>query len=438
MATKSLEHPQPATRQHRSITLRPISYRPALDVIRAVNEAAYSSRGLHEMLERILDRLLEITGFEAGGIRLLEGQSLVLRAHRGVSPTFVVQETHLPLGECFCGRAAAQGRSLVADLSVCPHAPCNQEGFRSAVSVPIQAGERVIGVLHVASRAPNAFRVQEIQLLSTVGYLIGLAIERMRLYTQVVSLGQCQSDTVDAGTTVEDDAWQTSLEQYTVQLRELVARMLEVQEQERARIAHDMHDSIVQLVTGALCLLKAARVHLPTHPEDAQENLARVEKLLQRIEREIRWVIYDLHPVTLSSIGLVSALLEYTAHYEMLSGLSCQVQLFGNPVRLSPQTELAIYRIVQEALQNVAAHAQAQTACVTLNFGAHALQVTVWDDGRGFEVRKVLAEGGKHIGLLGMRERAEATGGQLEVESQPGQGTRIVLTVPYEAHREPG
>jgi len=193
-----------------------------------------------------------------------------------------------------------------------------------------------------------------------------------------------------------------------------------------------MHDSINQLLIGALYALQAAKTHLPTRPEQALEKLAQVETLLQQIEREIRWAIYDLHPVTLSSIGLVPALLEYAAHYETLSSVTCQIHVLGTPTRLSPQTELAIYRIVQEALQNVAAHAQARTAEVTLSFHPDLLQVTVQDDGRGFDVQRAQAEAGKHIGLLGMQERAQAIGGRLDVESRPGQGTRVTLTVPYE------
>ncbi len=392
-------------------------------VLEAVSRAADWTLGLRSMLERVLDTVLETTGLEAGEIRLLEGEHLILCVSRGVSSSFVAHEACLPLGRGFCGLAVLEGRPLIADPATCPFDQCEQEGFRSSLSVPLRAGEKPVGLLHVASRKPDALQSELAEELALAGQLIGVAIEAARLYDQLAGL---------------EGAPETCCERETPTPRvgeasyghRLVRRMLEIQEAERARIAHDLHDSVVQQITGLLYLVRAAQTFLCSRPDQARTLLEEAEKAAQLVEKDIRWVIYDLHPVTLAAVGLVPALLEYVARYEASTGLSCQVEVIGTPVRLSAPVSFAVYRIVQEALQNAAAHARACEVRVTLDFTPPTLRVVVQDDGQGFKLQDVVMRKGPHIGLMGMQERARAIGGYVEVNSSPGQGTRVVTVVP--------
>jgi len=213
------------------------------------------------------------------------------------------------------------------------------------------------------------------------------------------------------------------------QLQRLLTETISIQEDERARIARDMHDGVTQLVIGALYETQAARELLRETDHPALVKLERAQDLLHQVEGETRQVIGDLHPPILDSMGLVPALKRYVASFQDIFRLPCALVVEGQPFRLSNVTELAIYRIVQEALHNVESHAHARTVNITLGFQAAELRVVVEDDGQGFNPGEVLAAPSDHYGLPSMLERAQSIGTRLEVDSAPGQGTRIILAV---------
>lgn len=213
------------------------------------------------------------------------------------------------------------------------------------------------------------------------------------------------------------------------QLQRLLAETISVQEEERARIARDIHDGVTQLLIGALYETQAARELLRDSSHPSLVKLERAQDLLHQVEGETRRVISDLHPPILDTMGLVPALKRYVTLFQDVFHLSCALQVVGQPFRLSDVIELAIYRIVQEALRNVESHAHAHSASVMLNFQPDGLCVVVEDDGQGFDPSGVLADPGEHYGLPSMLERAQSIGAQLQVDSAPGHGTQIVLVV---------
>ena len=224
--------------------------------------------------------------------------------------------------------------------------------------------------------------------------------------------------------------------QRAAQLQRLLARIVRVQEEERGRIAHDMHDGLIQLVAGALFESQAAKERLPSDPQSAVEKLTVVQQLLGQMDEEVRRTIHDLHPPLLDQAGLVPAIKKYARSYEETWGIPCSVQAQGAPARLPSHAEVAIYRIVQEALVNVRTHSEAHYAHVLLEYRPEVLRVMVRDDGRGFDGQKALANPGEQLGLVGMRERAQSLGGHLEVQSAPGQGATILVEVPIELRSE--
>src|SRR3990170_2339852 len=191
-----------------------------------------------------------------------------------------------------------------------------------------------------------------------------------------------------------------------------------------------MHDGVTQIVIGALYEIQAARQALLDEPDRASESLSRAQLLLAEVELEIRRVIYDLHPPVLDMMGLVVALKRFTNTYTETFGIDCDLQVKGQSRRLSKETEIAIYRIIQAAIQNVANHSKASRALVQFDFDSTALQVVVLDNGIGFDRKVALETPGDHLGLIGMKERAEAIGARLVVASNPNKGTKIQLHLP--------
>jgi signal transduction histidine kinase len=230
------------------------------------------------------------------------------------------------------------------------------------------------------------------------------------------------------------DEMAADLERSAAQLRLLLSKSLHIQDEERARIARDMHDGVLQLITAARYELKAAKLAVESgSPLTAEERFCDARQVLDEMEREIRQTIYDLHPSILDGRGLVPALRRYARGFRTVSGLRCEVRVKGTPLHLPSAMELGIYRMVEEALQNAAVHGLAQAASVTLDFRPTSLCVTVQDDGKGFDCEQVMAaQNADHLGLISIRERSESLGGKMDVRSQTGQGTTVTFwsTIP--------
>jgi two-component system sensor histidine kinase DegS len=212
-------------------------------------------------------------------------------------------------------------------------------------------------------------------------------------------------------------------------LQLLLSQSYQIQEETQTRIAQDMHDGVTQLIIGALYETQAAREALPDGGTRAIENLSNAQLLLAEADTEIRRVIYDLHPPILDMMGLVIALKRFAITFQTAFEIDCQILVEDNPRRFPKKTEISVYRIIQAAMQNVASHAQASRVNVVFSFGTERMQVVVDDDGIGFDPEKTLATPGEHLGLVGMKERAEGLGATLVVESEIGNGTRIVLNL---------
>jgi two-component system sensor histidine kinase DegS len=217
------------------------------------------------------------------------------------------------------------------------------------------------------------------------------------------------------------------------QLQRLLVRTVRIQEEERERIAHDMHDGVIQFISGALFESQAARERLPGDPQIAEEKLAVVQQLLTQVEEEVRRSIGDLHPPLLDLAALAPAIKKHARLWEERWGIPCSVQVQGMPISLPPHMQVAIYRIVQEALVNIRVHSAAHWAHILLECREEELRVMVRDDGRGFDWQQALTSPSERLGLIGMRERAQSLGGDLEIRSAPGQGTAILVKVPLGA-----
>jgi NarL family two-component system sensor histidine kinase LiaS len=191
--------------------------------------------------------------------------------------------------------------------------------------------------------------------------------------------------------------------------------------EERNRLARDLHDSAKQLAFAASAQLGAARALLPHDPEAAARHLADTEELIYALRQELTTLINELRPPALEEHGLAHALREYVEEWSQREGIDAEVLVQGERF-VSLAVEQILFRIVQEALSNVARHSRAKRVEVSLIYRDGHISLTTQDDGRGFEVSKT--SGG--FGLQSMRERAESLpGGRLTVTSQPGEGTCI-------------
>ncbi|TMH27968.1 MAG: histidine kinase [Betaproteobacteria bacterium] len=223
----------------------------------------------------------------------------------------------------------------------------------------------------------------------------------------------------------ERDRLEREVERRTAQLTELAQHLQTAREDERSRLARELHDELGALLTAAK--LDAARIksRLKSSSPEAIERLTHLNGILNDGIALKRRIIEDLRPSSLSNLGLLAALDIQAREFAQRSGIAVDCRC--EPVALTPAAELTVYRIVQEAFTNIAKHARAKQVEVTLAQHDSTAEISVCDDGAGFDpsVRRASTHG-----LLGMRYRVEAEGGRFRLESAPGRGTRVSATLP--------
>ncbi|MFN6960673.1 MAG: histidine kinase [Rhodocyclaceae bacterium] len=226
------------------------------------------------------------------------------------------------------------------------------------------------------------------------------------------------------------------LEASEARLRELAAFLQTVREEERTRIARELHDELGQALTALRIDLGWLRNKCSTSTL-GKPTMERVGAALSVVEQSIvslRRISEDLRPAMLDSLGLAAALEHHVAQFTERTGVPCQLRMNREEFDLPGDLATAVFRIVQEALTNVARHAHANTVTVTIEETGQGIHLRVDDDGQGFTNLQG-DDGKKHFGVIGMRERAAILGGHLDIESQPGKGTRIDgwLPIPKES-----
>jgi signal transduction histidine kinase len=219
-------------------------------------------------------------------------------------------------------------------------------------------------------------------------------------------------------------------------LREQVTQVTQAQEEERQRVARELHDQAGQALTVLQLGLSRIEVAGPT-PEMRQEAAALRQMAIEAMHI-IRNLAMDLRPSALDELGLPAALRDYIQTFSRRTGIEAKLEVSSVRERLPAPTEVTLFRIAQEGLTNAAKHAQASRITVALAIEGHNLRLVIEDNGVGFDVERALgAEMRKSLGLIGMEERCRLLEGELLIQSRPGEGTRLAISVPYVNITEP-
>ena len=291
------------------------------------------------------------------------------------------------------------------------------------------------GLWEVERIALNALGIELLCPIRSKGELIG-----------ILALGRKQSDTPytneevdllmtmanEAAVAVENASMLDSLKSQQLQVEQLLAQVVLAQEDERNRISIDLHDSVAQWLVAASYRLQTFSQGLSeTKDTKAQNELADMEDTLSKSLKELRRVVIGLRPVALDELGLTHALRQGLDELKP-DGLICNYKELGTPVRLPPNMEIAVYRIVQEALANIRKHAQASRVGLRVQFQKNNFSVEIRDNGRGFDLSQTLdsAIAVGHIGLLGMKQRVEMLGGDIKIRTGEEAGTTVTLNFP--------
>lgn len=363
---------------------------------------------LDEIVQGVAALITETTETDICFVHLLDDKRrrLVLR---GATPPFhrLAGRIELVLGEGVAGWVAAHGRPAVivdnklADQRYKYIPELRGEDFTSMVSVPIATRPgHLVGVLNVHTRRRREFSGADVELLRSVAGLMAGAIENARLHHRLAEREEA--------------------------LERFAERIVRVQEAERRRLAGEIHDGISQRIVSLSFRLSAAADAVRVDPDLAGRQIAYAQELAEAALEETRFAIDGLRPPVLDDLGLSASLESLARSFPQLD-----VRVDAEPCRLPELVETAVYRIAQEALNNVAKHAGAQAVEMRLAAGEDAVVLEVEDDGKGFDPAAVTDQSGPGgYGLPGMRERAELLGGELELGSSRGRGTSLRVSVP--------
>jgi signal transduction histidine kinase len=215
------------------------------------------------------------------------------------------------------------------------------------------------------------------------------------------------------------------------ELRLLSRRLLTVQEDERRQISRELHDVIAQTLAGINIRLAVLRSQTSANAKDFHEKIEVTERLVEKSVEIVYRFASDLRPLILDDLGFIPALQSYLRSFELRTRVSVKLTAQAVVEMLDPTARTAIFRIAQEALINISRHARASHVGIDLRPGKACVRMRIRDDGKGFDVEgHSPTRGAMHLGLLGMRERAEMVGGSLRIESKPGQGTTVWVEIP--------
>jgi two-component system sensor histidine kinase DegS len=293
--------------------------------------------------------------------------------------------------------------AVIEDYSNYPRAiPAFVEaGVASVVAVPIVSGDHSFGTLSLVSlNEARQFSDRDVDVLTSIGRQAGIAIENARLYEN---------------------------------MRFYARQITRVQEDERKRIARELHDETIQMlivISRRLDTLAALSERLP---EDGIQRLESLQELVGDTLRGVRRFVQDLRPSTLDHLGLAATLEGLASDLEK-DGIETELEVTGETQRLMPEEELVLFRIAQEALSNVRRHAEASQVSVEVEFCPTRVRMSLEDNGRGFSAPHRIGDlvSAGRLGLIGMHERARLLGGTLAIQSEPGKGTVITVEVPVQ------
>jgi two-component system sensor histidine kinase DevS len=369
-----------------------------LKLLNDIGEMLADTSEIDKILEKTLDSVMSYLGVEAGEIFLTEedGLSLHMAMHRGEAAEAFWTKDQFRLGEGFVGMVAESAKpiatnSLQQDVRFLRRDVVNA-GFQCLACIPLLAHTNVIGVMGVATRKMQQLEPREINLLCSIGTWAGTSIENVRLNQQ--------------------------------------ARRLAVLE-ERERIGMDLHDGIIQSIYAIGLSLDYARLEVETNPRQALGKLDQAIEGLNGIIRDIRTYIMDLRPFQLRGENLMDSLQRLIENTRANTRLKISLNGPDNGSLVLPAAiSTALFHISQEALANIAKHAVAHQAKISLWQADRRVLLEITDDGVGFDTSKVSLVLGH--GLANMRTRARKMGGDIEVVSEPGKGTSVLTWIPLE------
>jgi DNA-binding NarL/FixJ family response regulator/signal transduction histidine kinase len=381
--------------------------RERLQALDRIGYAIAASLNIDEVFETFAEQAAQLVRHAAISVTLLaeDGLSLERFAVASESSTTPQAGEHQSLDETMAGFVVRSGQTQWSnDMERDERFRGTNDlqwiaaGFRSFISAPLRAKSRIIGSLNVLSRMPGFYTEADVVVVEQIANAVAIFLDNMYLHLRI---------------------------------RQLVVA------EERSRIARDIHDTLMQSLTGIILQLEVVERNYAEN-DHLCLDLRRTRQAAQRALAEARHRIWDLHPRTLTEHPLPQILSDELTFWQQTSGVPARLFVRGEG-KVSLAVEVAILRIMQEALHNIQKYARAHLARVDLEYNEQDVRILITDDGVGFDPQQPQSHAaltGSGFGLIAMRERAQAASGRFHVSSWPNNGTRVEASFPLDTHKK--
>ncbi|MDP2207914.1 MAG: PAS domain S-box protein [Bacteroidota bacterium] len=379
-----------------------------LKILNKVILESASYLDIHHILENALDEALRITNLEGGTICLINpDNTLSLAAHRATS------SNKIKAGDCLCGNCAAEKCPLILwtreeVLRYSTREVARGEDIRFHAAFPIIIKDKVLGVLCVFTRTDAKPTKRSLKLLETITSQMSLSLENAKLYEQ------SQNQVV-------------TLQNLTEQFRLLAERLRTAREDERIGIAREIHDELGQVLTALKIDLTLFQNKLPKRNNFFKKDLEGIISLVDSIIKTVQKISTELRPAVLDDLGLNAAIEWQVWEFQNRTGIIFDVSKIEDIGKLERHTATALFRIFQEALTNIARHSAASKVEIVMKHIDSDIFLEIHDNGSGITTEEI--EDKNSIGILGMKERAIALGGEFTISGSPGNGTVVTVRI---------
>ena len=368
-----------------------------LTILNQIAEALNRSTDLGEILSNTLAQVTELFDLQTGWVWMLreDGTEVYLAAVQNL-PSGLSSHPDLMEGSCYCldtYRAGDLNGAANVNVITCSRLQKlveGTEGLRYHASIPLYAHGKKLGVINVASAGWRQLSPEDLRILYTVGHLLSMAVERARLFARSTEIGALE---------------------------------------ERNRLAREIHDTLAQGLTGITLQLETAEALLESGAsyESIRTTVEQALLSARRNLEEARRSVLDLRAAPLEGYSLAEALARLVARFNEIGKIQIEYRIEGVNQTLPVRVESGLYRVAQEALENIAQHSDALRAVLNLSISPERVVLEILDDGRGFTPGSIPED---RFGLFGLNERVRLLGGTLELKTNPGAGTAVRAVVP--------
>ncbi len=385
-----------------------------LEILRSIDAAGLTSNDLHHLAAAVFEKLPLLIPAARISIFLLDDETrtatMISETGPGADPLVPNKVFSLQVPDEMYEQMRHGQPFHIDDVSqylhISPLFPAlYAQGIRSFISAPLLVQGQHLGSLNIGSKQPGRYTAQHTAIAREVGDRLALSLQNTRLYQEL----------------------ENSLEKQ----RKLSARLVEIQEDEWKRIARDIHDQIGSQLT----VLKMMLERLLAQGNGPAEDWQSIQELVDEMIHQAVELQQELRPTQLDNLGLLPTLIWYIERFDASSPMSVHFSHRDIDRRFEPQIEITTFRVIQEALTNVARHSEAHDVDVMVWYEDNALEIHISDDGKGMDLKQIEQSG--HVGgLHNLQERVRTVGGELKIYTQPGEGVEIVATIPVPAVKE--